>query len=140
MSDEEKEYRRKLKLGTHASEEMKQKMSKTRKGKPQNMTDKKIAHLNNMHNNWRGKHHTAEAIERIREASTGRLHTEEVKQRISNSKFKTVLCIELNKEFKGVQAAADFINDSYYSIYKCVSDKTNNRTAGGYHWQYKNNK
>ena len=43
VSDEEKEYRRQLKLGTKASEATKRKMSKTRKGKPQNMTPKKVA-------------------------------------------------------------------------------------------------
>ena len=43
MSDEEREYRRQLKLGTKASEETKRKMSETRRGKPQNMTTKKIA-------------------------------------------------------------------------------------------------
>ena len=43
MSDDEKEYRRKLKLGTKASAETKLKMSKTRTGKKQHMTTKKLA-------------------------------------------------------------------------------------------------
>ncbi len=45
VSDEEKEYRRQLKLGTKASEETKRKMSVTRKGKPQHLTEKKLAQL-----------------------------------------------------------------------------------------------
>ena len=43
MSDEEREYRRQLKLGTKASEDTRRKMSQTRKGKKQNMTAKKLA-------------------------------------------------------------------------------------------------
>ena len=42
MSAEEREYRRQLKLGTKASDITKRKMSAVRKGKPQNMTTKKI--------------------------------------------------------------------------------------------------
>ena len=45
MSEEEKEYRRQLKLGTKASDETKRKMSATRKGKPQHLTEKKLAQL-----------------------------------------------------------------------------------------------
>lgn len=45
MSEEEKEYRRQLKLGTKASEETKRKMSVTRRGKSQHLTEKKLAQL-----------------------------------------------------------------------------------------------
>lgn len=148
MSDKEKEYRRQLKLGTKASEATKQKMSRTRKGKPQHMTEKKIQQINNMHEIWKGQHHTEESLSKIREASLGRTHSEQTKQKIRQAKLantnktlrpgsgikKPVRCIDTNEEFASITEASLKYNISKSSIMSCA--KGNRRTAGGYRWEY----
>lgn len=49
MPEEEKQYRRQLRLGKPLSTETKQKMSLVRKGKPQHMTQKKLDQIDAMH-------------------------------------------------------------------------------------------
>lgn len=148
MSEAEKEYRRQLRLGTHASEETKQKMSKTRRGKPQHMTAKKKAQLDKMHQNWAGQHQSEEAIEKIRLASLGRTHTEETKSKISQTKKanpnhttrpgsgvkKAVRCIETGIIYSSLTAASLATAIAKSSIMACA--KGQRKIAGGYHWEY----
>ena len=79
MSKEEREYRRQLKLGTKASDETKRKMSLARKGKPQNMTPKKLAQLKAC----------GEAL-----AAAGR------------KKCRPVVCLETGERWESITAAA----------------------------------
>ena len=148
MSEAEKEYRRQLKLGTHASEQTKQRMSETRKGKPQHMTAKKIAQLEKMHQTWTGQHQSEAAIEKIRQASLGRNHTEETKLKISQTKQanpnhssrpgsgvkKKVRCIETGIIYESLTLASLETNIAKSSIMSCA--KGNKKSAGGYHWEY----
>lgn len=148
MSEAEKEYRRQLRLGTKATEATKQKMSATRKGKPQNMTEKKIAQLQSMHDKWRGCRQSDEAVEKIRAASIGRLHSDITKQKISETKRqhpnhtkrigsgrkKQIQCIETGEIFESITAAALHYSISKSSIMSCA--KQNRHSAGGLHWRY----
>lgn len=148
MSEEEKEYRRQLRLGTKASEQTKLKMSQTRTGKPQHMTEKKFEQLEKMHKSWKGQHQTAEAVEKIRQAGLGRLHTEEAKQKIKTSRLlnndhtprigsgvkKPVMCIETGIIYNSITEATKATGIAKSSIMSCA--KGARKTAGSFHWKY----
>lgn len=55
-------------------------------------------------------------------------------ERISEAHRVPILCVELNKEFESIQAAAKVFKHSRGNIWR-VLDKPN-RTACGYHWRY----
>lgn len=50
---------------------------------------------------------------------------------------KSVICIELNKEFKSATEAAKFIKRDKSSICDCCNEKRQRKTTGGYHWKWK---
>lgn len=55
-------------------------------------------------------------------------------ERMSKSKMKKVLCIELNRIFDSELQAESELGIGVARISECCSGK--NKTAGGYHWQY----
>jgi hypothetical protein len=71
-----------------------------------------------------------------------RKHTAETKIKISNSKKgksnkqeKTIICIESNIEYSSIKEASEKNNISKGGICNCCKGKR--KTAGGYHWKYK---
>ena len=94
MSEEEREYRRQLKLGTKASEETRRKMSATRKGKPQNMTPKKIAQCKSC----------AEAM--------------------AASRRRPVMCVETGERWESIMEASKALDISPMSISACLNGRT----------------
>lgn len=55
-------------------------------------------------------------------------------KRMAKSKWKKVLCIELNRIFDSEKQAERELNIGVARISECCSGK--NKTAGGYHWRY----
>lgn len=53
-------------------------------------------------------------------------------QRISDSKCKSILCVETNTIFYSIDAAAGNFGISACSIGNCLNGRQ--KTAGGYHW------
>lgn len=50
---------------------------------------------------------------------------------------KSVICIELDKEFESAKEAAEFIKKDHSSICDCCNNKRYRKTVGGYHWKWK---
>ena len=108
MSQDEREYRRQLKLGTKASEETKKKMSQTRRGKPQNLTDKKLAQLK----------------------TCG-----EVLSEYARKKRKPVICLETGERWESITAAAKALGLADASgVRACLIGKT--KTVKKLHLKY----
>ena len=84
------------------------------------------------------------AIERATEKRKGYKHSEETKLKISknhadvsgkfNPRAKSVVCIELNKQYDTIIDASRDLNINNSDIGKCCRGKL--KTAGGYHWKY----
>lgn len=133
-------------FGHIVSEETKLKMSKKQKGRKLSEEHRKKCSLG-----MKGKHHTKETCEKIRQALLNRdkeiIHRISLKlkgrkldkQSIINStlkRFKPVLQYDLNgnfiKEYKGIK---NIIGISDISIINCCKGHT--KTANGYIWKYK---
>lgn len=105
--------------GCHLTNETKDKISKSKTGKP----------LSEYH-----KH-------RISEGLKGIVFSEEHKKKIANAmtgkksvRAKKVLCIELNREFASSHDAEIDLGINGHSIRNVCQGKQ--KTAGGYHWKY----
>lgn len=91
---------------------------------------------------WKGRKHTQEAKEKMRNAKLGRTLTEEHRKKIGLSnkgkgrKGNSVYCAELDKTFSSALEAEREINIPNTNIIQVCLGKR--KTAGGYHWQYKN--
>lgn len=103
--------------GCHLTNETKEKISKSKTGKP----------LSEYHKN------------RISEGLKGIVFSEEHKKKIANAmtgkkspRAKAVLCIELNREFASSYDAEMNLGINRQSIRNVCNDKQ--KTAGGYHW------
>ena len=59
-------------------------------------------------------------------------------ERMAKSKTKKVLCVELNRIFDSEKQAERELNIGVARISECCSGK--NKTAGGYHWRYADEK
>lgn len=79
-----------------------------------------------------------EAKNKIRLARTGTKASDATKEKMSASYGRKipVTCVELNKSFKTIQDAAEFINKDRGGIYSCLHGRQ--KTSGGYHWKYEN--
>lgn len=106
--------------GKHHSDEVKKKMSESRKGKSV---------------------HTDESKRKISEATKGKnnpfygkKHSEEAKRKMSATRKKTtVICVETGRLFESITLAARFVGQNQTSgIHACL--KNQNKTCGGYHW------
>lgn len=74
-----------------------------------------------------------ETKRKISEAHKGMTYGEETKQKLREAFSQPVLCVELNKSFPSMKAAAD-----YFGLSKCTISaviKGRNKTAAGYHWK-----
>lgn len=93
ISEEERERRRQLKLGTKASVETKAKMSATRRGKKQNMTERKLA-----------------ACRKAQEA-------------MCEARRKKVKCIETNEIFNSITEASNKTGIPKETISACLNGR-----------------
>lgn len=98
---------------------------------------------------WEGKKHTEEYKQKISEFMTGRIVSEETKEKLSLShsgksveklrkpiKQIAVNTNEIIKVWDGITIAANELKISQSTISSCLSGKR--KTAGGYRWEYKN--
>ena len=86
-----------------------------------------------------GTNHSAETIEKIRNAMIGKTHTQQTKDKISNSKEKDkkpVVCVETGVEYESAAEAMKQTGIDRSSINKVCRGTM--KTAGGYHWCFKN--
>ena len=109
VSDAEREYRRQIKLGTKATEETKRKMSEARKGKPQNLTEKKLAQL---------------------EACGKAL------VKAARKKCRPVVCVETGERWASLTEAAIGIGVAETTIGACLHGRQ--KTVKGLHIKYEN--
>jgi group I intron endonuclease len=109
VSEAEKEWRRQLKLGTKRSHEALQKQSKTLKGRPQNMTPKKIAQL--------------KACGELLSAA-------------ARKKRRPVMCIETGERWDSLTEAALAIGVAETTIGACLHGRQ--KTVKGLHIKYEN--
>lgn len=126
------------------SEEHKQKISLFNKGKVVSQSTKdKLSLLakerlkDPKNNSMYGKHHTKETIEKIRKANAGRkpplLAIQKTIERVSIPVIRISKNGEI-KQYKSIKEAGNDIGKSPQNIGMCC--KNNNRTCGGYHWEY----
>lgn len=93
---------------------------------------------------WKGRKHTQEAKEKMRNAKLGRNLTEEHRKKIGVSnkgkgrKGNSVYCVELDRTFSSALEAERETNIPNPNIIQVCLGKR--KTAGGYHWQYKTKK
>lgn len=139
MSEKAKEKIRQSKLGTHASEKTKQKLSEMKKGE---------------NNPFYGKHHSEEAKKKIGEKSKerwadedyrnyqieirkGKKASEEAKKHMSeaSTQKKKVRCIETNQIFDSIKQAGEWCDIHPMGI-SAVCNHRGQKTAGGYHWEF----
>lgn len=147
ISKSEREYRRKLKLDTNASESTKIKMSLSRRGKKQKLTEAKLVHLDRLHKTWQGQHHSEKTCYKIAKASFGRKHSKATKQKISNTlknknqinkkpnsgKKLPVRCIETGIVYPTITEASHVTCIAKSSISSCLAKRRH--IAGSYHWE-----
>lgn len=84
--------------------------------------------------------HSEETINKIRCSMKGKTHTEKTKKKISNSKQndkRSVICLETGIEYLSAADAMKATGIDRSSISKVCYGTM--RTAGGYHWYFKNN-
>lgn len=103
----------------------------------------------NLRNGWDGKKHTEEYKQKMSEMMTGRILSEETKEKLSLShrgksveklrkpiKQIDIKTNEIIKVWDSITNAASQLKIKQSSISTCLSGKY--RTAGGYRWEYKN--
>lgn len=82
--------------------------------------------------------HSKETIEKIRSSMVGKIHSQETKNKISQSKNKDkikVICIETGTEYESASDAMKQTGIDRSSISKVCRGLAN--TAGGFHWCFK---
>ena len=121
----------KMRKGRKNTPEQRAKISATLKGKifseetKNKISAAKIGHIV-----------TDETKKKLRNANLGKKATDETKLKMSASckTKKAVKCIELEKIFDSISAAARFFKITNNTITTACKNK--NRTACGYHWEY----
>ena len=136
-------------LGTHHTEEWKRKNSEMmRKRKKSPETIAKVAAKNRgerrpsllrEHNGFYGKWHSPETLSIISAKSKSKVFTDEIRQHMSEGKrgrpkCHAVICVEQNKRYPTLKAAAQSVGLNY----SCISEaaRVPHHTAGGYHWRF----
>ena len=67
-------------------------------------------------------------------STIGKHHSEEAKRKMSEAKYRKVICEEIGKIFNSVKEASLITKASAKHIGSCCQGKR--KTVGGYHWQY----
>ena len=146
--------------GKHHSEETKRKIGEASKKKRHSEeTKKKISEsISGEKNPFYGKSHSEESKQKNRNAHLGKHHTEETKRKMSEqrqgegaywygkhlsesakrklsvAKSKPVRCIETGVIYYGQKEAGKQTGIDKASIGRCC--RGNQKTAGGFHWEY----
>ena len=94
---------------------------------------KQQEHARNMAKANKGKPRSEETKHKISETHKGMTYGEETKQKIRDAFSVPVLCVELNKIYSSMTAAAKEFNISKCTISAVI--KGRNKTAAGYHWK-----
>lgn len=68
------------------------------------------------------------------EAQKGKTFSEETRKKISEAKWKKIICIETGQVFKSVKEAGEIIGVFPTNISACCKGKR--KTASGFHWKY----
>lgn len=94
--------------------------------------------LSDLKKGFPGHPHTENSRKKIGAVHRGKITSTKTKAKISDSKSCPVFCVELNEIFKSVTAAANFACVSIAAVSAALHHKR--PTAGGYHWQYADQK
>lgn len=134
MKEETKAKISKANKGRKWSEESKRKFSASLLGKPHPHTaeqDRKISEAK------KGYRHTLATKAKISKSHKGIKPNEDTRKKISlnSARNKAVICIETNEEYYCAREAGRVKNVSGTSISAVCRGKR--KTAGGYHWKYK---
>lgn len=113
--------------GVPMTKESKKKLSKSLKGR-----------YANENNPFYGKTHTEETKKKIRESRKGKQLSEETKEKISKTLGKKVMCIETDTIYLSIRDAERQTEINHCNISSCCNGKQ--KTAGGYHWVFVNEK
>ena len=110
------------------SNETKEKMSKSRKGKPHTEEwNKKISKSNKGKiSPFKGKHRSEETKKKISESTKGKVKT-------GKKSTKPVICVETGIIYESAAEVERQLNIRHENIARACK---NNWTAGGYHWRY----
>ena len=111
--------------GEILSEETKNKISESNKGKKR--TQKFI-------NNLIGRKLSIKTIQKISEANKGRKMSETTKQKLCESHYKKIICLDNNIIYNSIKEAAEELNLLRNLISKVLLGKRNH--TGGYHFEY----
>ena len=125
---------------TKHSEETKQKISAAVTGKKRSPeTIEKLRKASTGNKNSIGHKQSEESKQKNREAHIGKTHilSEEQKTNIAlgHKNRKEVICVETGEVFPSIGIAAKRSNTSQGSISSVLTGRS--KTAGGYHWKYK---
>ena len=125
------------------AEETKKKLSQIAKEKELWQGDNNPRHKDPLfgeRNGMYGKHHSEETKQKISESKKGTLLSEGVKQKISQTlkekhpRSKKVLCIETGEIYPSARQAAEAIGVPHTCISRVCNGQR--KTSGGYHWKY----
>lgn len=117
-------------IGTHRTEETKQKISKALKGHP-STTPKGKNHPNY------GKHLSYETRQKISEKAKARI-TDEFRYNTSKRFSKSVVCVETGEIFQSITDAAKTYNISPSQLGAVCNHTRGYKTAGKLHWEFVN--
>lgn len=125
---------------TKHSEITKDRIRKRIKGiKRSDETKEKIRQASTGNKNCLGRKQTEESKRKNADAHRNKTHTvsEDARRKMSEHRNdkKPVICVELNKEFPSICAAARFVNGSQGTISSVLAGTK--ITAYGYHWKFK---
>lgn len=128
--------------GKTLSEETKQKISLANKGRihseeaKRKMSLAKRGKYGGEKHPMYGKHHSLESRRKMSLANKGDKHPMYGKRGSLNPNSKKVICVETGIIYYGIHEASRVLNICFTSICKCCRGEQ--KTAGGYHWQYYN--
>jgi group I intron endonuclease len=148
LAEETKQKLREAHLGKKMSDETIQKMSEARMGDKNPMYGKTHSpearnKISETHKGKPGRRPSDDGIEKIRQANTGKVVSEETRKKMSdiamgrpawNKNPRPVYCIELHQVFCTASDAGKELNIRSGNIIACCEHTR--KTCGGYHWIY----
>lgn len=123
--------------GHIVTEETRRKLSEARTGRKFNPLSKE--HREKISRANKGRKRSEEYCKNFSERQRGKKrkpHSAETRRKMSEKcKIKCLVrCVETNKIFESITAAAKYVGVTFSTLSIAVGK--NNRTAGGYHWEY----
>ena len=109
-----------------------------------NIDHNRCYNLNPTARNCSGIKRSKETIEKMRKASTGRMHTIEAKKKVSMNNTKAtsreIVNLDTNEIFKSAVEASKYYNLNSLRKSICGVCRGSRKTAGGYRWSYTSSK